>query len=82
MPKPGDFLYQDKLVKCYVTGWGRRTESKFLTHIIDAIFTGFTFLCSIDGSYLIRTLCIQQTFGVESLLRFRKTNISLIELLK
>lgn len=27
MPKPGDFIYQDKLVKCYVTGWGRRTES-------------------------------------------------------
>jgi hypothetical protein len=30
MPKPGDFVYQDKLVKCYVTGWGRRSESKYL----------------------------------------------------
>jgi len=29
MPKPGDFEYQDKKVKCYITGWGRRTESKF-----------------------------------------------------
>jgi hypothetical protein len=28
MPKPGDFVYQDKQVKCYVTGWGRRTESE------------------------------------------------------
>jgi len=27
MPKPGDFIYQDKQVKCYVTGWGRRTET-------------------------------------------------------
>ena len=29
MPKPGDFVYDKHRVKCFVTGWGRRTESKF-----------------------------------------------------
>ena len=27
MPKPGDFHYNNHHVKCFVTGWGRRTES-------------------------------------------------------
>ena len=29
MPKPGDFVYDKHRVKCFVTGWGRRTESKY-----------------------------------------------------
>lgn len=32
MPKPGDFQYQDKELKCYITGWGRRTESKAFSY--------------------------------------------------
>jgi len=27
MPKPGDFVYDKHRVKCFVTGWGRRTET-------------------------------------------------------
>ena len=31
MPKPGNFIYnKDRLSNCFVTGWGRRTESKFM----------------------------------------------------
>ena len=31
MPKPGNFIYnKDRLGNCFVTGWGRRTESKFM----------------------------------------------------
>lgn len=27
MPKPGEFVYDKHSVKCFVTGWGRRTET-------------------------------------------------------
>ena len=30
MPKPGDFTYDKHVDKCFVTGWGRRTESSHI----------------------------------------------------
>ena len=41
MPKSGDFIYNKHREKCFVTGWGRRTESK-LESVITSSLEGMT----------------------------------------